>query len=223
MKLQERRAISPIIATLLLIAISVAAGIIVYVFTTGLSGTLTGGGGTQVTQQLQLQAYTFNPLPGGSIGTGQVVNFFLKNVGSSSVTIGSLYFDGNQLIEWGTLAGSYNRELMVPSTAGQNCFAAIPTSVTGVVGQTASQTQAGSGTTTTCTGTNVSPTACSATNFCIDLGAAQTETLTMSAQTAAQFFVSLPTVQTAGSSHTLKVVTSTGGQYVFSVIVGRNG
>ncbi len=223
MKLQERRAISPIIATLLLIAIAVGAGIIVYVFVTGLAGNLTGSGGTQVTTQLQLQAYTFKALPGGSIGTGQVVNFFVKNVGGSSLTISSIYLDGSLLLEWGLSGGSYNRELMVPNTAGQNCFAAIPVTVTGVVGQTASQTQAGSGTTTTCSGTNVSPTACTSTNFCIDLGASQTETLTLAAQSAAQFFVSSPTVLTTGSSHTIKIITSTGGQYVFSVIVGTTG
>lgn len=41
MNFQRRRGVSVIIATLLLIAIAVAAGIIVYVFVNGLAGNLT--------------------------------------------------------------------------------------------------------------------------------------------------------------------------------------
>ncbi len=214
MKLQERRAISPIIATLLLIAIAVGAGIIVYVFVTGLAGTLTGSGGQQVTQQLQLQAYTFNPIPGGSTGTGQVVNFFLKNVGSSSLTIANVYFDGTQLVEWG--AGTYTANLMVPNgAANPSCFAMTPTGTTILASTSATPT---TGTAALCTGSST----CTVLSFCLVLSA-NTETSTLAAQTANQLFVGLSTVQTAGSSHTLKIVTSTGGQYVFSVIAGRTG
>ncbi len=220
MNLQERRAISPIIATLLLIAITVGAGIIVYVFATGLAGNLTGSGGTQVTQQLQLQAYTFNPLPGGSSGTGQIVNFFLKNVGTSSLTISNIYFDGTQLTEWTAAGGNYIQWLMVPSGAGNGaCYAAVPVGVTLTATTSVSS---GTGTATACTG---GPTVCTATNFCVTFANPTTpaETLTLAAQSANQIIVSSPTVQTAGSGHTLKIVTSTGGQYVFSVIAGRTG
>lgn len=220
MKLQERRAISPIIAALLLIAIAVSAGIIVYVFTTGLSGTLTGGGGQQVTQQLQLQAYTFNPLPGGSTGTGKIVNFFLKNVGSSSLTISNIYFDGIQLTQWTAAGGNYIQWLMVPSGAGNGaCFAAVPTTVTLTATTSVSS---GTGTATACTG---GPTLCTATNFCVTFASPTTpaETLTLAAGSSNQIIVSSPTVQTTGSGHTLRIVTSTGGQYLFSVVVGRTG
>src|SRR5438445_227478 len=61
MKFQTRRGISPIIATLLLIAIAVAASIVVYVFVTGLAGNLTTGGGQQTTERLQMQSYNFSP------------------------------------------------------------------------------------------------------------------------------------------------------------------
>jgi flagellin-like protein len=44
----RRSAVSPVIATLLLIAIAVAAAIIVYAFVTGLIGGLTGGGGSNL-------------------------------------------------------------------------------------------------------------------------------------------------------------------------------
>lgn len=41
---RSRRALSPIFATLILIAIAVIAGIVVYMFTSGYIGSLTGGG-----------------------------------------------------------------------------------------------------------------------------------------------------------------------------------
>ena len=49
----SRRAVSPIIATLLLIAIAVAAGVLVYVYVNSLSGNLTSSNGNQVTHQSQ--------------------------------------------------------------------------------------------------------------------------------------------------------------------------
>src|SRR5580700_2121751 len=88
MRLTARRAVSPIIATLLLIAIAVAASIIVYVFVNSLSGNLTQQGGQQVADQVSMDAYTYP-----STGTAPVL--VLRNVGSASITISSIYFDGN--------------------------------------------------------------------------------------------------------------------------------
>ncbi len=42
--LRNRKAISPIFATLILIAIAVIAGVVVYMFTSGTLATMTGGG-----------------------------------------------------------------------------------------------------------------------------------------------------------------------------------
>jgi len=85
----RRRGIEPIIATLLLVAIAVAAAIIVYVFATGLAGGLTSGGGTQVTEQLSMDANVYSPISSG-------VAIYLRNTGTSTVTIDStaLFFDG---------------------------------------------------------------------------------------------------------------------------------
>jgi flagellin-like protein len=87
MRFTARKAVSPIIATLLLIAIAVAAGIIVYVFVNSISGNLTQQGGQQVSEQISMDAYTFP-----SAGTAPVMT--LRNVGSSAVSIGQIYFDG---------------------------------------------------------------------------------------------------------------------------------
>src|SRR5579863_9929211 len=88
MQLTARKAVSPIIATLLLIAIAVAAGIIVYVFVNSLSGNLTQQGGQQVADQVSMDAYTYP-----SAGNAPVL--VLRNVGSASITLSAIYFDGN--------------------------------------------------------------------------------------------------------------------------------
>ena len=87
MKMAGRRAVSPIIATLLLIAIAVAAGIIVYVYVNSLAGGLTTGGGQQVSDQVALDAYNY-----GTIATGDVMA--VRDVGSGSITISAVFFDG---------------------------------------------------------------------------------------------------------------------------------
>src|SRR5271169_3287013 len=88
MQFKARKAVSPIIATLLLIAIAVAAGIIVYVFTNSIAGNLTQQGGQQVADQVSMDAYTYP-----SAGTAPIL--VLRNVGSSSLTLSQIYFDGN--------------------------------------------------------------------------------------------------------------------------------
>src|SRR5271169_43743 len=88
MRSTARKAVSPIIATLLLIAIAVAAGIIVYVFVNSISGNLTQQGGQQLADQVSMDAYTYP-----SAGTAPVL--VLRNVGSTSITLSQIYFDGN--------------------------------------------------------------------------------------------------------------------------------
>jgi hypothetical protein len=87
MKMNARRAVDPIIATLLLIAISVAAGILVYVYVNSLSSGLTGSGGSQLSDQLSMDAYNY-----GTIANGPTIT--VRDTGSSSVTVASMFFDG---------------------------------------------------------------------------------------------------------------------------------
>lgn len=76
----NNRAVSNIIAALLLIAIAVAAAVLLYVFSIGLLGSLGSSGGQQTKQQLVLEAYNW-------ISPSIVVN--LRNVGSAGINIGS--------------------------------------------------------------------------------------------------------------------------------------
>src|SRR6266550_446948 len=94
MKFQRRPGVSVIIATLLLIAIAVASGIIVYVFVNSLAGGLTQGGGQQTTERLQIQSFNFQLNPTSCACTQQLLQMFLLNSGSSATTISTVYYDG---------------------------------------------------------------------------------------------------------------------------------
>ena len=222
MNFDRRRAVSPIIATLLLIAIAVAAGVLVYVYVNSLSGGLTGSNGNQVAQQMQLQAYSFTSVGGtGVSSTNWVVDVFIENVGGSAVTISNIYYDGTALNEWYNTGGSYDRYLQV-DTSGGNCFAAIPGGVLITGNNAASQTTSGNGASCSTAGAAQN---CS-THICIDTGATaanQVETLTLASQSSNQLIFALNAQATAGTSHTIKIVTSSGGVAVFSVVAGRTG
>lgn len=131
----RRRGIDPIIATLLLIAIAVAAAIIVYVFTTGLAGGLTSGGGTQVTEQLSMDANVYSP-----IGSGVAV--YVRNTGTSTITLdsGAFFFDG--LVATDSHTGFSGTACQALSTAysvpvGTVCYISFTTTPSGVEGATA--------------------------------------------------------------------------------------
>jgi len=83
----SKRAVSPVIATLLMIAVAVAASVIVYVWSAGLLGTLMGGGGAQVKEQLILEAYNWKDATAG-------LTVFLRNVGSSDIEVAAIYVGG---------------------------------------------------------------------------------------------------------------------------------
>ncbi len=161
MRFTARRAVSPIIATLLLIAIAVAAGIIVYVFVNSISGNLTQSGGQQVAEQVSMDAYTYP-----STGTTPVI--ILRNVGAATITLNQIYFDGN-----------------LCQAAGATCTGAPVLTIAGG-----------------CSATSL-PSVCST-------GSYTQVTLTTS-------------TQTVGTSHIVRIVTSDGGTFTFSVIVGRSG
>ena len=99
MKFSQRHAVSPIIATLLLIAIAVASGIIVYIFTGSLAGNLTKNGGNQVTEQISMDAYNYQTINSG-------VTLYLRNTGTASVTLNSFYLDGATVTVTGSCTSS---------------------------------------------------------------------------------------------------------------------
>jgi hypothetical protein len=203
MRFQRRRGVSVIIATLLLIAIAVAAGIIVYVFVNSLAGGLTQGGGQQTTERLQLQSYNFQlsppaPNSGTACGcAGQILELFLINSGSSSTTISAVYFDG-ALLTLSTpftantaLSGINNNAYTAPSTTTVNDLA------------------------TTC-----SSGASAAATICFTATTTQT---TYTTGQIGQIVITFSAAVTAGTSHTIKVVSATGATNVFAVSSQRTG
>lgn len=95
------KAISPIFATLILIAIAVIAGVVVYMFTSGTLATMTGGG-TAGTEKVQVQAVQSGaygiPAAGQSVltiyaqsSTGPVAipNILIKNGAGAIVGTGA--------------------------------------------------------------------------------------------------------------------------------------
>ena len=205
MKFQTRKGISPIIATLLLIAIAVASGILVYVFVTGLAGNLTNGGGQQTTERLQMQGYTFALNPTTCACPQQILQIFLLNSGSSSTTISSVYYDGILLTVTTPFAGPAValNTLGYSAAATPLVYTAPSTTLVNDFGNAACLATAGS-----------------AQAICFTSVTAKT---TYSVGDVGQIVIPLSPAVTAGTSHTIKVVSTTGATYVFSVTAGRSG
>jgi len=109
----RRKALSPVIATLLMVAIAVAAAIITYVWSMGLLGGLMGTGGSQTKEQLIIEAYDWTT-------TGEL-KFVLRNVGSAQVQIAAIYLEGNSLaapVSTVPIANTVSYSLSVPATIG---------------------------------------------------------------------------------------------------------
>ncbi len=126
----SRHAVSPVIATLLLIAVAVAGGIIVYVYVNSLSGGLTSGGGQQVSEQLSLDAYNYQTIASG-------VTITVRDSGSSSVTISSVFFDGALAASFGTQSPAACAAGSTATAAGATCMFSLTTSPAGVTTATA--------------------------------------------------------------------------------------
>ena len=122
----KRKAISPIIATLILIVITVIAGIFLYSFVSGYLGTLSSTTSTppnvQISPVSYYQHYDSNTTYNG------VIEVTITNVGSTPVSIvptGSFYFAN------GTLAGSATLvKKILPSSGLQYLLYTSPLTLT---------------------------------------------------------------------------------------------
>ena len=85
-KQYSRRGVSVVIASLLLIAIAVAAAVLLYVFSIGLMGSLGSSGGQQTKDQVILEAYDWSGTSKCSTAA-TILCLSLKNVGSSTVNL----------------------------------------------------------------------------------------------------------------------------------------
>jgi flagellin-like protein len=85
---RDAKALSPIFAVLILIAIAVIAGIVVYMFTSGTIATMTGGG-TAGQEKVAVQAVEVD-----SLGTGLTV--WAKSTGGGDVQIDGIIVKDSQ-------------------------------------------------------------------------------------------------------------------------------
>jgi flagellin-like protein len=90
------RGISTIIAALLLIAIAIAAGVLLYVFSMGLIGSLQGTGGQQTKDQVIMEAYQWPATA--------TLTLNLRNTGSTTISLSAadIYLGGFLLAAPGT-------------------------------------------------------------------------------------------------------------------------
>ncbi len=200
MRSEGRPGVSVIVATLLLIAISVAAAIIVYVFVGGLAGNLTQNGGQPVTEKLTIQSYNFALSPGACGCAQYVLQIFLFNPGPAITKISAVYFDGTLLALQSapflgpdvSLAGLNDQAYTAPSTTLVNDYANAA-----------------------CTSTAGSPT-----SICFT---STTPKTSYSVEDVGQVVITFSSPIAYGTGHTVKVVSTTGAVNVFTVTSGISG
>ena len=88
---KKRKAFSPVIASLILMLLAVAAGVVVYGYTMGWIGGATGaGGGTQ--GEMQFDSIKIDV-------SDDLITIYVRNTGSKDLTIDYIYIDGTGWIE----------------------------------------------------------------------------------------------------------------------------
>jgi len=125
---RKQKAISPIIATLLLILIAIAAGVVVYAYVIGFVGSSTGGSPVG-TSQISIDTAT------GSSASSSVTAF-VRNIGGSSAVLTAFYvLDGTGAIVAGgsfigtTSVSSATACATITATSGMACSLAAGSTV----------------------------------------------------------------------------------------------
>jgi flagellin-like protein len=112
MKQRTRKAVSPVLATLLMVAVAVAMSVIIFTWSQGFpSQTGEATGGQQAAQNvaaqsgIAIEAATFN------LSSGVNATLYVRNVGSVAVTIGNAIATGPST---NSFQGSKNLKLSLP-------------------------------------------------------------------------------------------------------------
>ncbi|MGA3290096.1 MAG: archaellin/type IV pilin N-terminal domain-containing protein [Candidatus Bathyarchaeia archaeon] len=104
--MKNSKAISPIFATLILIAIAVIAGVVVYMFTSGTLATMTAGGTagqekvTVQEEKVTVQAASI------VVNTGGVTKIYLVQTGGPAATVNSFIFKDSSGNTVGVVSGT---------------------------------------------------------------------------------------------------------------------
>ena len=132
--MKNRKAISPIFATLILIAIAVIAGVVVYMFTSGTLATMTGGG-TAGQEKVSIQAASatsttaikvYAQSTGGPLPPTTGINIIIKDGSGNTITTAGATVTGT----WGSgaLVTIANTAVLSPAlTSGSSYTATLVT------------------------------------------------------------------------------------------------
>jgi flagellin-like protein len=113
------RGISTIIAALLLIAIAIAAGVLLYVFAMGLIGSLQGTGGQQTKDQVIMEAFQWTTIAGP-------VTVNVRNTGSTTVSLSLADYYLGGLAVSGATATTCTTGTWATVAPGTACTLSIP-------------------------------------------------------------------------------------------------
>ena len=173
--LKERKAISPIIATLLLILIAIAAGVVVYAYVIGFVGNSTSNGGS-TTDTLSIDQLTLK----GSSATSMPVTAYVRNEGPSTESFNTGFY-----VKGSSLNDLLGPALVFSVSGGGTVTAITQTSSTALLTATGSNTMTVTATITctsadtlSITGFGVSATSVSPSS-CNGSGQAVTATITL--------------------------------------------
>ena len=84
MRKTRKKAVSPVIATLLLILIAVAAAILVYVWVTGYASSMTKTGTPELEEKIKVEAVNY-------VNSTKKVTVYFRNIGSVKAVVDSVY------------------------------------------------------------------------------------------------------------------------------------
>ena len=104
----ERKGVSTYISVLLLIVVVIAGGILIYGYTMGWFGRLGGEGEMGILSVDEVSAS----------GTTNLITAYIRNVGSSSVTIDAVYVDGAVIANADVLVNTVDLDTATPITEG---------------------------------------------------------------------------------------------------------
>ena len=93
--MSHRKAISPVIATLLLILITIAASILVYIWITGYTTSATATEATQLKERIKVDAVGAKRA-NATEDCYDVISIFVKNIGKVRTNVSSIYIYDNK-------------------------------------------------------------------------------------------------------------------------------
>jgi flagellin-like protein len=119
---RNKKGVSPIIATLLLIVIAVAAAVVTYAFVTGFIGTAT----SQSTQQGAMSIDTGNVVGGVPVG-GSTITVYVRNTGTKAETLTTVYVDNVLMVNGAPITITLPGAALAPGATGTVSVASTAT------------------------------------------------------------------------------------------------